>query len=238
MKAMILAAGLGTRMRPLTLKTPKPMLKVANKPLIEHQVMKLVDAGFTDIVINHAYLGEQIEAYLQTGKQWGCNIQYSAEPSPLETAGGILKALPMLTTSTMDSFLVVNGDIWSDIDYRQCTPLPASEQANLMLVDNPSHHASGDFLLQAGKVFEPTASGARSPTLTFSGVSVLKAELFDECDPSKDGGVYKLAPLLKSAMSKGKVSGQHHTGYWLDVGTPERLTELDAYLSKPSMATE
>lgn len=223
MRAMILAAGLGTRMRPLTDHTPKPMLQVAGKPLIEHHVMRLVSAGITDIVINHAYLGEQIEAYLGDGSRYQCRIQYSRESQPLETGGGIFQALPLLGNAP---FLLVNGDIWLDLDYEQLARFQLNQLAHLVLVPNPEHHLSGDFIFSQGQV----ASGTQGERFTFSGVSIIHPDLFNGCEQ----GVFKLAPLLKHAMTDSietsKVSGQLYPDYWLDVGTPQRLAALEKHL--------
>jgi len=222
--AMILAAGLGTRMRPLTDTTPKPMLVVAGRPLIEHHVRKLVKAGFKHVVINHAYLGEQIEAHLKDGRELGCQIEYSAEQEPLETGGGIYQALSKLTRYD-DYFCVVNGDVWIDMDYSELHQYVLKEQAHLWLVPNPEHHPDGDFalidgLVQLKDVHESAAS------YTFSGVSVLHKDVFNDCE----AGAFKLAPLLKGAMKKHAVSGSVFHGYWLDVGTPQRLQDLEAHL--------
>lgn len=221
--AMILAAGFGTRMRPLTDTTPKPMLKVAGKPLIEHHIRKLVAAGFQHIVINHAYLGEQIEQYFQDGTGFGCHIQYSQESEPLETGGGIFKALPLLT-QYQDAFCVVNGDVWIDMDYQQLYLHESQNLAHLWLVNNPEHHPEGDFYLRDTKV--STASEQGHHKLTFSGVSVLHKDLFRD----SHAGAFKLAPLLKLAMGEGKVGGEHYQGYWLDVGTVHRLNDLEHHL--------
>jgi MurNAc alpha-1-phosphate uridylyltransferase len=232
MWAMILAAGFGTRMRPLTNHTPKPMLKVAGVPLIEHQVRRLVAAGITDIVINHAYLGEQIEAHLKDGSEFNCNIQYSAELEPLETGGGIFKALPLLGQAP---FLLVNGDIWLELDYQSVITqaLGADEMnslAHLVLVNNPDHNPHGDFYLADDMVSYPRdqQNNASGDQYTFSGVSIIHPDLFGGCS----AGVFKLAPLLKQAMDVSKVTGQLYSGYWLDVGTPERLTALEQHLLK------
>lgn len=222
--AMILAAGFGTRMRPLTDHTPKPMLPVAGMPLIEHHVRKLVKAGFSHIVINHAYLGEQIEAYLKDGSDFGCRISYSQEHAPLETGGGIFKALPLLLQDEDDYFAVVNGDVWVDLDYKQLQQTCLTGLAHLWLVPNPEHNLSGDFVLNNSCVLEKINDG--DSAFTFSGVSVLHKKLFDGCE----AGAFKLAPLLKHAMASKKVSGDLYTGYWLDVGTPQRLQELEAHL--------
>ncbi len=215
MKAMILAAGLGTRMRPLTNHIPKPMLKVAGLPLIEHQVRRLVAAGITDIVINHAYLGEQIEDYLKDGSELNCHIQYSQEEEPLETGGGIFKALPLLGDAP---FLLVNGDVWLDLDYSELLRTPLKGLAYLLLVENPQFNPLGDFYLSEDDVSEFGGGAA----FTFSGISILHPELFSGCKAGK----FPLAPLLKKAMAQKKVSGELYSGYWLDVGTPERLQDL------------
>lgn len=220
MKAMILAAGLGTRMRPLTDHTPKPMLLVAGKPLIEYQVERLVKAGITEIVINHAYLGEQIEAYLGGGARYGCHIQYSAELEPLETGGGIFKALPLLGE---DPFLLVNGDVWMDMDYGHLVNRDVTSLAHLVLVDNPEHHPTGDFALAEQGLVRDASDTEKK---TFSGVSILSPKLFEACQ----AGVFKLAPLLKQAMQNDLVTGEHYQGFWLDVGTPERLKQLEQHI--------
>jgi len=221
MKAMILAAGKGERMRPLTLHTPKPLVPVAGVPLIEYHLRALAAAGFTDIVINHAWLGQQIEDHLGDGSRFGLSIRYSAEGEPLETGGGIFKALPLLGD---EPFLLVNGDIWTDYDFaRLRQPLPGL--AHLVLVDNPGHHGAGDFRLAAGQVED--GAGAED-TLTFSGISVLDPALFTDCQ----AGAFKLAPLLRAAMANGQVSGEHFGGHWVDVGTLERLAEVERLLAE------
>lgn len=211
MKAMILAAGKGERMRPLTLHTPKPLLPVAGVPLIEYHIRALQRAGFTELVINHAWLGSQIEAHLGSGEQFGVQIAYSPEGEPLETGGGIYRALPLLGG---EPFMVVNGDIWTDYNFSQLTPPTKHTLAHLVLVDNPEHHPEGDFYLQGGQVSEQGA-----PRLTYSGMAVLHPDLFE----GQTAGAFKLAPLLRQAMSVGRVTGEHYTGHWVDVGTPERL---------------
>lgn len=215
MKAMILAAGRGERMRPLTDHTPKPLLQVAGKPLIQYHIEALRDAGITQLVINYAHLGEQIEDFLQDGSSLGVQIEYSPEPQgALETGGGIHHALPLLGEQ---AFLVVNGDIFCDYDYRQLPDEPHG-LAHLVLVDNPAHHPQGDFYLESDRV---SASG--SPRLTFSGIGVYQPELFRD----SPGGVFPLAPLLLEAMRRQQVRGEHYPGLWLDIGTPERLQMLD-----------
>jgi len=220
MKAMILAAGRGNRMRPLTDHIPKPLLRAGGKTLIEHQIERLRDAGFNDIVINHAHLGEQIERALGDGGRYGLRICYSPEGQgqALETGGGIYKALPLLEPGP---FLVTNGDVWCDFDYAGLA-LPEGDLAALVLVDNPRHNSGGDFTLHAGRV---QASG--TDALTFSGIGIYHPDLFAGCGP----GAFALAPLLKTAMSAGLVGGIRYRGRWLDVGTPERLESLDRMLT-------
>ncbi len=228
MRAMILAAGLGTRMRPLTLDTPKPLLKIADQPMIEHHILRLKAAGFTHLVINHAWLGEQIEAHLGDGQRLGVEIVYSAEQEPLETAGGIAKALPMLSPDGQTPFAVINGDIYCDYPFAQLPlTLEAPKMAHLVLVDNPAHNPAGDFALQAGSVVDDSDESEVISALTFSGISVLSPALFDGIHSGEKAA---LAPLLRAAISEGKVSGEHHSGYWVDVGTPERLTEVDQFV--------
>lgn len=221
MRAMILAAGKGERMRPLTLHTPKPLVPAAGKPLIEYHLEALARAGITEVVINHAWLGQQIEDHLGDGSRFGLKIRYSPEGEPLETGGGIFKALPLLGDAP---FLLVNGDIWTDYDFAGlCRPLQGL--AHLVLVDNPGHHGRGDFHLRDGQV----ADGDDAPgTLTFSGVSVLDPALFAGCQP----GAFKLAPLLRRAMAAGQVSGEHFTGCWVDVGTLERLADVERLIGE------
>lgn len=220
MRAMILAAGRGERMRPLTDYTPKPLLMAGGKPLIVWHIERLAAAGITELVINHAHLGQQIEDALGDGQQWQVTIRYSAEGTALETAGGIAYALPLLGDAP---FLVVNGDVFTDIDYASLA-LPTGKLAHLVMVDNPPQHAAGDFALQHGLVFESDAN-----RLTFSGVGVYHPSLFDSV---QHGQAAKLAPLLKAAMQQQRVTGQHHHGLWHDIGTPERLEQLDHWLSK------
>lgn len=218
MKAMILAAGRGERMRPLTDTTPKPLLRAGGRMLIEYHIENLVRAGHCDIVVNHAHLGAQIEAALGDGSRYGARIVYSPEPEgALETGGGILQALPLLGDGP---FVVVNGDIWSDLDYR-ALPHDTDDLAHLVLVDNPAHHPAGDFHLHGARV-----DGEGLPRLTFSGIGVYRAGLFAGCAP----GRFPLAPLLRAAMQRGAVGGVHHTGRWWDIGTPERLARLDELL--------
>lgn len=219
MKAMILAAGRGERMRPLTDTTPKPLLKAGGRHLIEHHLESLAAAGFESVVINHAYLGEQIEKQLGDGRRYGLSIRYSAEGEALETGGGIFRALPLLGDAP---FVVINGDVWTDYPYARLRDRQV-ERAHLVLVDNPPQHPQGDFVLEQGRVH--VGEGER---LTFSGIGVYHPSLFDGCED----GAFPLAPLLRSAMEKGEVSGEYYRGQWFDIGTPERLAQLDALLRR------
>jgi MurNAc alpha-1-phosphate uridylyltransferase len=220
MKAFILAAGRGERMRPLTDHTPKPLLMAGGKPLIVWHLERLAAAGFRDVVINHAHLGEQIEAALGDGAQWGLHIRYSAEPpGALETAGGIANALPLLGS---EAFLVVNGDIWCDFDFGRFFRSTAAF-AHLVMVENPAHHSGGDFSLD-GKCVNH-ANGKQ--TLTYAGIGVFSPTFFADVKP---GTVMKLRPLLDAAIAAGTLTGERFTGRWVDVGTPQRLAELDAEL--------
>lgn len=219
MKAMILAAGRGERMRPLTDECPKPLLTVGGKPLIERHLEALTRAGFTDVVINLAWLGSAIRAHVGDGSAWGLRVHYSEEGErALETAGGIVRALPLLGD---EPFVVVNGDIFTDHPFTGLT-LPPDALAHLVLVDNPPQHADGDFGLVDGRVRE--TEGER---LTFAGIGVYRPELF----AGQPAGTAPLGPLLRAAMARGRISGEHYRGVWHDIGTPERLAELDAALT-------
>jgi MurNAc alpha-1-phosphate uridylyltransferase len=221
---MILAAGRGERMRPLTDHTPKPLLTAGGKPLIVWHIEKLARAGFHQLVINHAYLGSQIEATLGDGSQYGVQIQYSPEAEALETAGGIAHALHLLGS---EPFLVINGDIFCDFDYgRLQSGLSSDLLAWLVLVDNPQHNAQGDFALHMDRV---ESSGG--DMLTFSGIGVYHPRLFIGI---ANGSKAKLAPLLRAAMATKQVGGEHFSGRWMDIGTPQRLHELDRMLSSES----
>ena len=222
MKAMILAAGRGERMRPLTDHIPKPLLKVGGKSLIVWHLERLAKAGFKEVVINHAHLGEQIEQALGDGSVWGLNVQYSPETSALETAGGIANALPLLGDAP---FLVVNGDVFTEIDFG-ALQLVSPNLAHLVMVDNPPQHPDGDFVVDSGKV---TNQGNHK--LTFSGIGIYHPALFVDVER---GQAAKLAPLLRSAMIKGLVTGEHYQGVWHDIGTPERLSFLDKQLKHRS----
>ncbi|WP_263144392.1 N-acetylmuramate alpha-1-phosphate uridylyltransferase MurU [Pseudomonas sp. RIT-PI-AD] len=219
MKAMILAAGKGERMRPLTLHTPKPLIRAGGVPLIEYHLRALSSAGFREVVINHAWLGEQIEAYLGAGERFGLSIRYSAEGEALETGGGLFRALPLLGAAP---FLVINGDIWTDYPFAALRR-PLQGLAHLVMVDNPAHHPGGDFHLDDGRLAAPGSAGER---LTYSGISVLDPRLFAGCRPQ----AFKLAPLLLRAMADGQVSGERFAGRWIDVGTLERLAEVERLL--------
>lgn len=226
MRALILAAGRGERMRPLTDHTPKPLLQVGGKPLIVWHIERLVRAGITDLVINHAHLGMQIEQALGEGSQLGATIRYSDEGTALETAGGIAFASHLLGD---EIFAVVNGDVYCDYDFssfaaRAAALSDSEDKAHLVLVDNPEHNLKGDFALKAGRVL------TRSPlpdSLTFSGIGLYRPSLFDGI---VRGSKAPLAPLLREQIALGKVSGEHHLGQWVDVGTPQRLAELDQQL--------
>ena len=215
---MILAAGRGERMRPLTDTMPKPLLKVAGKMLIEYHLEKLQAAQITDVVINHAWLGEKIEQALGDGSRYGLNINYSAETEALETAGGIVNALPLLGNTP---FIVINGDIVCDIDFSTILS-PISGLAHLVLVDNPEHNPEGDFSLSDSGSVSQTGENK----LTFSGVGIYHPDLFK----NKANGKLALAPVLREAMDQNFVTGSHYQGMWHDIGTPERLTEIDLYL--------
>lgn len=218
MKAMILAAGLGERMRPLTDVTPKPLLKVGGIPLILWHIERLAHDDFTEIVINIAHLGYQIPEVLGDGSEWGVNITYSdeQEEGALESAGGIVKALPLLGD---EPFLVLNGDIWTDYDFQANRKLPDGILAHLILVPNPEHNPEGDFALNGQRVVD-----ARQ--FTFSGIGYYSPKLFEGVPYGKNA----LAPLLRAAMKEGKVTGELYEGEWLDIGTPDRLKLLNAQL--------
>jgi MurNAc alpha-1-phosphate uridylyltransferase len=223
MKAMILAAGRGERMRPLTDHTPKPLLRAGGMALIEYHIHALVQAGFNEIVINHAHLGEQIEAALGDGSRYHAQLSYSPEGKALETGGGIFRALPMLGD---EPFVVVNGDIWTDYPFAQLRR-PLRGLAHLVLVDNPPHNLRGDFHLAGVHV-----ASDGEPKLTFSGIGLYDRGLFAGCSD----GPFPLAPLLRQAMADGKVTGEHYRGRWIDVGTPQRLNELDEWLTSRAQA--
>ena len=228
---MILAAGLGTRMRPLTDNCPKPLLPVAGKPLIVHHIEQLVKLGIQDIVINHAYLGHMIEEALGDGSQFGCRIHYSAEQQALETGGGIFNALPLLTANNDSEslFLLVNGDVWLDWENIQL-PQKIHGLCHLWLVKNPQHNPAGDFVLtDTNTVLDKSQNiSIDGHAHTFSGISLLKPALFN----SSKAGAFPLAPLLREAMAQGQASGELYSGNWVDVGTPERLQQVEDLLAE------
>jgi len=215
MTAMILSAGLGTRMRPLTNHTPKPLLKVGGKPLIVWHIQRLKEAGFRDIVINVAYLGNQIIEYLGDGSKYGVNIKFSDEQNEgaLETAGGIIKALPLLS----DTFLVINGDIWTDYTYNSQFQLDDNILAHLVLIDNPPHNPNGDFLLDG-----------TDKKYTFAGIGYYSKKLFEGLEYGKRA----LAPLLFQAIEDKRLTTEYYNGEWHDIGTPQRLEDLDTQLKQ------
>ena len=223
MRAMILAAGRGERMRPLTDKIPKSMLEVRGKPLIQYHVENLVQSGIVDIVINHAVFGDQIEDYLGDGNIYGARIVYSPEEDePLDTAGGIVKALPLLGD---EPFVTVNADIWTDFSFQQLSGLcrdrsdedRSNRLAHIILVDNPTHNLKGDFSLSEDRVLNEG-----EPMLTFSGISIFRTGFFEDCS----SGSASLAPMIRRAAAQGRVTGSHYRGAWRDIGTPERLQAL------------
>lgn len=223
MDALILAAGRGERMRPLSDDTPKPLLEAGGRALIEHTLEALAAAGYRRVVINYAHLGKRLVRQLGKGRRWGMRIDYSDESDgALETGGGILKAMALLES---DPFLVVNGDIWTDYPFARL-PQRLPGLAHLVLVDNPPEHPEGDFVLAGTRVALPPTPGRR---LTFSGIAVYRRALFDGCRP----GAFPLAPLLHRAARAGQVSGEHYAGTWYDIGTPERLAQLRRRLGGP-----
>jgi MurNAc alpha-1-phosphate uridylyltransferase len=224
MKAMVLAAGRGERMRPLTDALPKPLLRVGGKCLIEWHLERLAAGGFRDVVINTAWLGDLIEATLGRGERYGLSITYSHErPEALETGGGIFHALPLLGSAP---FLIVNGDVWTDIDFGALRRTPPRQSlAHLVLVANPPQHARGDFLLDEGFLSE--GEGMR---YTYSGVGIYRPEMFAGCSDGK----FPLLPLLRKAIAQRALTGERHAGRWYDIGTAERLQALDAALNSGS----
>jgi len=231
MKAMILAAGRGERMRPLTDNLPKPLLKVAGLTLIEHHIKALYRGGIRDIVVNHAWLGDKIEAALGDGQQFGVNIQYSHESVALETAGGIRNALSLLGN---EPFLVVNADIWTDYPFIKIVAaakslLSQSTWAHLVLVPNPPHHPTGDFHLLEGNplVFEKEIYPER-PCNTYSGIGFYHPKIFYFLDDEPQA----LGPVLKSLIREQHISAEVYAGDWFDIGTPQRLDEINTYLAE------
>ncbi len=229
---MILAAGRGERMRPLTDHTPKPLLPAGGKPLIVYHIEKLAAAGYRELVINHAHLGEQIEHALGDGDQWGVNIHYSAEPYGLETAGGIANAMPLLSPERTTPFAVINGDIFCDYPLsrlqQHAQQLNADNRlAHLVLVNTPPHHPNGDFQLHQG-----LARNQGQPKLTFSGIGVYHPALFQQIPA---GEIAALGPLLRQHIEQQQILAEHFAGSWLDIGTPERLAALEKHLIQESL---
>jgi len=219
MKAFILAAGRGERMRPLTDSTPKPLLTVGGEPLVVHMIHRLSAAGVSNLVINVSHLADQVETFLGDGARWGVNINYSREEVALETAGGVVNALPLLDDSP---FILVNGDIWTDFDFSLLTNHSLADSlAHLVMVSNPEHHPQGDFFLENGRLVP-----AGEEALTYSGIGLYSPALFSGLSPGKR----PLAPVLRQAISNSQLSAEKFNGRWVDVGTPERLSELDTYL--------
>ncbi len=220
MKAMILAAGRGERMRPLTDTTPKPLLKVGGKRLIEYHLEKLANAGVRDVVINVAWLGQQIIDTLGNGEKYSLTIHYSEEGEALETGGGIYHALPLLGD---EPFLVVNGDIWTDYPFEQLVSLEQKGLAHLVLVNNPAHNPQGDFSIRDHRLVDDATE-----KFTFSGIGIYSKEFFSHSEDGK----YPLAPMIRRYIETGQVSGEVYRGDWWDIGTPQRLVELDRHLGR------
>ena len=231
MKALIFAAGLGERMRPLTDTTPKPLLAVAGKPLIEWHLEKLAACGVREVVVNTSWLADRFPHALGDGARWGLRIVYSYEgTTPLETGGGMLHALPLLGDAP---FLLVNGDIWTDFDFARLPRDPAG-LAHLVMVDRPPQATQGDFALDADSLVRSDGEHR----LTYAGLGIYRPQLLDRWrEHSRDAGAdeplprFRLAPILRAHMAAGRISGEHHRGRWTDVGTPQRLQQLDAELA-------
>ena len=220
MRAMVLAAGRGERMRPLTDRVPKPLLPVAGKPLLQHHLERLASAGFTEVVINVSYLGEQIVARFGDGRALGLHIAWSRESEPLETAGGIATARPLLGETP---FLLVNADVWTDVDFSRLKQRAlALALSHLVLTANPPQHPNGDFTLDDGRV-----GNGPAPRYTYTGIALVSPALVDGIAP---GTKAPLAPLWRAAASAGRVTGELHTGTWDDIGTPERWSALEQRL--------
>ena len=219
--ALIFAAGRGERMRPLTNTTPKPLLRVAGKRLIEYHLERLAAAHVREVVINTSHLAAQFADALGDGARWGLSIHYAYEgPEPLETGGGMRNALPLLGPGP---FIAVNGDIFCDFDFATLPRDPAG-LAHLVVVDNPPQHAHGDFVLRDGLLHDEPESNGNGPRLTFAGIGVYRAELLDGQPP----GRFPITPLLRAAMRQGRIGGEYYRGRWADIGTPGRLDELEA----------
>lgn len=223
MRGMILAAGLGERMRPLTDHTPKPLLQVAGAPLIEYHLRALAATGIQEVIINVSHLAQRIVDFCGDGSRWGLQLRYSHEAEPLETAGGIQQALPLLGA---DPFLVVNGDIWIDYPFAQLASyrLGSWEQAHLVMVDNPPHHPLGDFRLEGEGALQYRREGEKG--FTYAGLGLFHPDFFAGLAPGK----MALRPLLDAAIAAQRIGGEYYEGHWEDVGTPERLAALDAWV--------
>jgi N-acetyl-alpha-D-muramate 1-phosphate uridylyltransferase len=234
MKAIILAAGLGNRMRPLTDHTPKPLLCAGGKPLITYHLENLQRAGIREVIINLAYLGEKIRGHLGDGQQFNLNIRYSTEPEPLETGGAILHALDLLGT---EPFLLINGDVWCDLEFAQFIQQPFSENnaGHLLLVPNPPFHPQGDFALAENGQLLDDPDKTHAQRFTFGGISLLKPELIGEYPGKRQK--FPLVEVLRRAINHQQLSGEVHHSHWSDVGTPERLQELEHYLLQHSITT-
>lgn len=223
MKAMILAAGRGERMRPLTDVTPKPLLQAGQHRLIEYHLYKLAEAGIKDVVINVAWLGQKIIDELGRGDKYQLNISYSNEGDhALETAGGIYNALPLLG----DQFIVVNGDIWTDFAFSRLMQIDLNDKAHLVLVENPEHHPLGDFAIRDGRLREDVVEKSIPEKFTFSGIGLYAKDFFSESKKGK----YPLAPMIRQYIQYDQVSGEVYQGKWFDIGTPERLEALSSFL--------
>lgn len=226
MKAMILAAGYGERLRPLTNDTPKPLLKVGGKPLIQYHIERLAEVGVRELVVNTSWLAEQVESFVGDGGRFGVRVQWSQESEPLETGGGIRAALPLLGA---DPFLVINGDVWTDYPLQQLVDRDWSEEldAHLVMVPNPEHNATGDFTLDTDQRVRYPEAG--DDTFTFSGISVMRPEIF-ALYPSASKK-FPIRDVLASGIKGGYVGGEVYNGQWWDVGTIERLQALDTLLT-------
>ena len=241
MKAMILAAGLGQRMRPLTDHTPKPLLPAGGKPLLVYHLEKLAQLGVSQVIINLAYLGEKIRTYVGDGSGFGLKVDYSQEPEPLETGGALLQAMPLLGDAP---FLLLNGDVWCDLDLRQLIgpPLAQDQLGRLLLVPNPDFHPRGDFAINdqgiilgeaQGDTIKPQSDNLQSDNpqrFTYAGIALLKPTLV--ADYPHKRRKFPLVEAFRYAIARHQLTGQLHTGHWSDVGTPERLTELDTFLRR------
>ena len=226
MKAMILAAGLGQRMRPLTDHLPKPLLSVGGKPLLQYHLENLRGAGVDEVIINLAYLGEKIRDFVGDGSSFGLRVEYSAEPEPLETAGALSRALPRLGDAP---FLLINGDVWSDYPLINLTrhALNASHNGHLLLVPNPEFHPAGDFALAPGGLL---VNDVNQPRYTFAGISMLRPQMIADYPQRREK--FPLGEVLRHEIAQGRLTAEVYNGKWSDVGTPERLKQLDDDLKR------